>query len=143
MVEYVYDSWGKHFMDIILKGVIIPIVIYLLSRVFNGQGNYYLTVKEDVVKKRKFYKMGKFRYVLVSIFCHEDYVAKCIIVMSILCLINSLLISVSALILYYTNISVFFIIFSLSGVILIIISGCFANFRDKTVWTDWGGRKKK
>ena len=121
-------------MDIIIIDIVAPILFYIFCRAFNAQGNHYLTVKEksrenDLYKtgRTKFYKMGKFRFVLVSVSCYEEYVARRVIVMSIICLANTFLALITALIAYLTDLQFLVYIFCATSIIFAIVAMSFAG----------------
>ncbi len=124
--------------------VIVPIVFYALSRFLNAQVNYYLTVIAD--RGHKLIKFSKLSHVssfmLISFFCKENLVAKRVIVFSILSFICAILMSISTIIAYELSVKYLPIAFWILSFIMLTVLLVSVHFRDLSVWTFWGTRKK-
>lgn len=121
----------------------ITVLIFMFNRFMCSKANYYLNQINHLNTKLVFYKLGIGRYFLVSVFCFEANVSKRIIVYSVLNLINILLSIISAVISIYNCYDKIILIFLVCGILELIIIIYTANFNDKTVWSNWGTRKRK
>ena len=150
MVDYLTDNLKRLFfcrtkymsyeVIIILS---ITVLIFMFNRFMCSKANYYLNQINHLNAKLKFYELGIARYFLVSVFCFDANVSKRIIVYSVLNLINILLSIISAVISIYIIHDKIILIFLVCGVLELIIIIYTANFNDKTIWSNWGTRKRK
>lgn len=124
--------------------VMVPIVYLAICRFLNSRANYYQIATEKTDwRKRKYYKLKPIiGYLLISILLEEDKVEKKVIIMSILALINAICMFATALVSYYVNIRFVPAIFWFTGLVILVFTGAFANYNDRTVWDIWGRKKK-
>ena len=79
---------------------------------------------------------------LISFFCKENLVAKRVIVFSILSFICAILMSISTIIAYELSVKYLPIAFWILSFIMLTVLLVSVHFRDLSVWTFWGTRKK-
>lgn len=130
-------------MELLKTAIIFPMIFLIISRILNSKINIYLHATEYKYNYRlKFYNMKVGRFFFISVFCRDVMVAKRVIIYSVISLINTLFMIISALISYFFEIEYLFAIFELIALIILVFLLASANFRDRTVWTIWGTRKK-